>query len=283
MPAPNWIRLLLWLIGVAAGLYGLIVALLYCFQSALIYHPARGAEPELIDLAHGLNLAPWRSRQGEIIGWQAASPRGLPSGRPAYRLLVFHGNAGFALDRDQILRGFEQLNHGFTWEVFLFEYPGYGSRPGQPGEAAITQAAAAFAELQAADDRPIYLLGESLGSGPACALARAHGSEIAGLMLITPFSRLADAADYHYPWLPVRLLLRDRWDNLAALRGFHGRFACLLAGNDQTTPTAEGRSLFASVSSPKQLWVQPNATHNTINYSFSAAWWREASDFLTGR
>jgi hypothetical protein len=282
MHAPLWIRSLLWLLGAAAGLYVLLVALLYFFQSTLIYFARQGAEPDLLASAESQGLKPWRNADREIIGWKSTASEQRPDGPPANRLLVFHGNAGYALNRAHFIRGFEQLDQGRRWEVYVFEYPGYGARPGAANEPSITRAAsAAVEELKAADHRPLFILGESLGSGPACAMARDHGSELAGLLLVTPYSSLAAAAGYHYPWVPVGLLLHDHWANMAALRNYRGRFAARLAGQDHTTPTAQGRAIFEAMTGPKRLWIQVGAGHNTLNYALSSSWWQEASDFLT--
>jgi len=82
--------------------------------------------------------------------------------------MILHGNAGFALHRTHYLQALEEIDEGRTWEVILFEYPGYGSREGRPGEAVFrTAVSEAIGQLMQEDDRPIFLLGESIGSGPA--------------------------------------------------------------------------------------------------------------------
>lgn len=260
--------------------YAAVVVLLYVAQRRLIYLPARGTEQEMRALASDLGVLPWHDTSGAIIGWKAQPRSGI---EPANRLVVFHGNAGFALARTHFIAGFGNLDGGKTWDVHLFEYPGFGARRGALGEKPFTDAARnALAQLAAADARPIFLLGESLGSGLACALARAEPSKVGGLLLITPYLRLVDVARHHYPFVPVRLLLRDRWENEAALREFHGRVAVLLAGNDEVIPVAQGRQLFAAANQPKRLWVIAGAMHNRLPFEPSAPWWREVSDFLLG-
>ena len=262
----------------AAICYLLLVALLAVFQRHLIYLSERTAEPEQLARAAALNVEPWRSPNGEIIGWRRPPRPGAPAG---HRLLVFHGNAGSALYRTHFIDGFESLDHGRLWHVHLFEYPGYGARPGEPSEPTIVAAArAALRELVRDDPRPVYLLGESLGSGPASALARDESALVAGVFLLTPFARLADVAAHHYPWVMVRLILRDRWDNVAALRDYRGPLAVFVAERDEMIPAKQGDEIFENYAGPKRRWIQPGATHNTIDFRTGSPWWDEVSGFL---
>lgn len=275
---PPFATKLLRLLRALAAVWLLLVILVTVFQRSLLYFPVRGSEAQMLAAAEASGMQPWRDAGGAIIGWRSGASRESP---PANRLVVFHGNAGFALNRTYYVEGFERLDGGRTWEVLLFEYPGYGARPGDLGETAFNTAAhAAVKALAAADARPIYLLGESIGSGPACALAAIEPQRVAGICLITPFRRLVDVAAHHYPFLPVRLILRDRWDNAAALASWRGRLAVRLAGEDEIIPTAHGRRLFDEYPGPKRLWVEAGARHNDIDYSAAHPWWEEASRFL---
>jgi len=256
--------------------YLLFCVLLALLQRRLIYHPSQATEPAMLEQARAARCEPWRAPGGAIIGWKAVRPPGPP---PAHRLVVFHGNAGCALQRRHYIEGFGELDDGDSWEVFLFEYPGYGARPGEISEASFIEAGVqALDALAAADSRPIYLLGESLGSGLACALARRQPQRVAGLFLVTPLASLGGVAAHHYPFLPVRLLLRDRWDNGAALRDYPGPVAVFLAGEDEVVTAAQGRLLYEQFAGRKHLSVEPHVGHN--DFSATAVWWRPVSDFL---
>src|SRR5262249_49484013 len=128
--------------------------------------------------------------------------------------------------------------------------------------------------------RPIYLIGESLGSGLASALAERRGKDVAGVFYFTPYARLSDVAAHRFGFLPVRLMLRDPWDNIAALREYHGRAAVLIADQDEIVSAAQGQLLFDNYAGPKRLWIQHGASHNKVDFSPDAPWWREISDFL---
>ncbi len=248
------------------------------FQRRMLYYPTRVGETDLIPLAARNGLVPWHSGNGGYIGWKPASEP-PPA---ADLLLVFNGNAGFALHRTYLADGFRQPLAEPALHVFLMEYPGYGPRPGEPSEKAF-QAAAAEALAQLRQDHPgsrIFLAGESLGSGVACWLAGEHPEQVAGIFLITAFNRLVDVARHHYPILPVALLLRDRFDSSQALTRYHGPVGLLLAGDDQVIPPVFGKRLHEDYQGPRQLWIQDGSGHNTLDYAISAPWWSEATAFL---
>lgn len=239
-------------------------------QRRLIYYPQRASERELCDLAADYGLEPWRAATGEIIGWKSRET----SDR---RVVVFHGNAGHALHRIYYVQGFQSVPDRPPWQVFLFEYPGYGARPGSPSEK-IIKAAAAEAILELGEGS-VYLVGESLGSGVATYLASRFPDRIKGIWLITPFTSLADVAAYHYPYLPVRLLLRERYPAARDLRAYHGPLAVLLAGRDEIVPARLGVRLYELHEGPKRLWVQEDRTHNTLDQHTGALWWRGVTQF----
>lgn len=264
-------------LAIGGAFYLLIIVLLAVFQRRLIYLPARMDEAAAIRDAGFSGLKPWRDAEGGIAGWRSANREQ----EGANRLVVFHGNAGSAMDREHYADGFEQLEQGSRWEVFLFEYPGYGARAGEPGRPEFTRAAlAAVADLKRADARPVFLLGESIGAGTACDLAEAVPEQIAGLFLMTPFARLGDVGARHFPLFPVRRILRDRWDNVRALQNYRGPLAVMIAGEDEVVSPGQGELLFKSYAGPKRRWIDPRGTHNMLDLGRDAAWWREVSDFL---
>jgi pimeloyl-ACP methyl ester carboxylesterase len=249
--------------------------MLTSLQRHLIYFPSTAQADELSGLASRIGLQAWRDNNGVDIGWK--SVRNHNTGN---RIMVFHGNAGYALDRNYFVTGLEAL--GNTWEVFLFEYPGYGAREGSPSAASFKSAATqALESLLATDPRPIFVLGESLGSGVASYLAASFPEQVAGLLMITPFSSLADVAAHHYPFLPVRTLLSERYDSVEALSSYRGPVAFLLAGRDEVVTTSLGKKLYDSYGGPKWLHIEADAGHNTLPYNPAAVWWGEASAFLT--
>src|SRR5512140_1076257 len=223
----------MWHLLLIAGLVYLgLLILVVIFQRRLTYIPHRANEATLARSAATAGLEPWRDRQDEVIGWRSISGS---TRRPAMnRAVIFHGNGGSASQRDYFSKGLEAVKGGRGWEVHLFEYPGYGARPGAPGERTILRAArAALDELQQDDERPLFLIGEWLGTGVATRLAAESPERIAGLLLVTPFTTLADVAAHHYRVVPVRLFLRERYDCVSSLADYRGPVAFLLAGRDE--------------------------------------------------
>lgn len=254
-----------------------VFAVFTALQRHLIYFPSHASAEDLTREGARLRLEPWLGSDGASIGWKPTARQGAHN-----RMLVFHGNAGYALHRTYFVSGLQA--QGEQWEVRLFEYPGYGAREGRPSEATLKAAAAeALKMLLATDARPIFLAGESLGSGVASHLAGSFPDQVAGLLLVTPFSSLVDVAAHHYPFLPVRSLLRERYDATEALSRYHGPVAFVLAGRDEVVPTRLGQQLYDGYTGPKWLRVEAHATHNSLTYHPEAVWWSEVSKFLTAQ
>lgn len=251
-----------------------VIAIFAKLQRQMIYYPTVAGEGELLAEAGRLGMQAWRDDNDGLVGW-----RPLRQGDGGQRVLVFHGNAGFALHREYFVEGFH--TQGKNWEIYLFEYPGYGSRPGSPSETAIKSAATqALKLLLSRDPRPVYLIGESLGSGVASHLAATFPKQVAGLLLVTPFSNLAEVAAHHFKWLPLRALLTEHYDSMAALSRYRGPVAFLLAGNDEVVPTALGQRLHDHYQGPRWLRVVSGAGHNSLPLHPGADWWSEVSAFL---
>jgi pimeloyl-ACP methyl ester carboxylesterase len=163
--------------------------------------------------------------------------------------------------------------------VFIMEYPGYGARVGNPSQATLI-AAAKDAIAQLPKDEKLLLLGESLGSGVACAVAAAEPHRIHGLLLMTPFDSLSSVARQHYPLLPVDWILRDRFPSAGWLENFHGPCVMVIASEDTVIPAELGETLYNAYEGPKKMIVIGGATHNSVADMMTPTEWREAVGFL---
>jgi pimeloyl-ACP methyl ester carboxylesterase len=191
------------------------------------------------------------------------------------RVLVLHGNAGSALGRAYYVAALAP--HGL--DVVLLEYPGYGARPGSPSLATLTAAAVEAVDALAAEGAPVWLVGESLGSGVAARAGALRPETVGGLLLVTPFADLAAVARAHYPFVPTALL-RDRFTPEADLAGFRRPVVVLVAGRDEVVSAEQGRRLHAALPGPKLLLEQPAARHNSLDLAPESPLWREAVAFL---
>lgn len=252
----------------------ILLAVTSC-QSMFLYHPTTSSEAVLLRSAAGHGLDPWPEAGPERMGWQRSGAEGAMA-----RLLVMHGNAGHSLHRQYYVRGFEQ-----HFAVYLLEYPGYGSRDGRPGEDSFIAAAVAALERLREDDpeRPVFLLGESIGTGVATQVAARYPDVVPGVLLVTPFTNIVDVGRRSVPGVLVRAVLRDRFDNEAALSGYRGRVGFLLAGQDEVVSTELGERLYDGFAGEKRLWIQDRAGHNTLDFSPTSLWWQEAAAFLRGQ
>ncbi|QEG02442.1 Alpha/beta hydrolase family protein [Stieleria maiorica] len=221
--------------------YGCLVAMAFFFQRSLIFHPSRSNSMT--------PLQPWQC-QGSVIGYCRRAEN------PDCVWLMTHGNAGQAAHRWYVLDCMSKRD-----SVFVLEYPGYGDRKGRPSRETMNDAARqAYRYLRETHPgTPVCVLGESIGSGPACVLSQ---EEIAPdkIVLVVPFNRLADVAAHHFPFLPVRPLLLDDWDNAAALEGYGGKVEVYGAALDEIIPITHARALAGQF--PNARLVEIPVGHN---------------------
>lgn len=254
-----------------------LVLLMGLTQRQMLYYPQKLNETSALSAAERFKLEPVRDGEGEIFAWRTTYSEEPPENR----IIYFHGNAGHALGRTYFSELFGLSENGDRWEVFLFEYPGYGPRRGSPSQSAILESAhELIAGLLAEDDRPLYLGGESLGSCVATLQAAEFPDQTAGLLLVTPFTSTVDVGKRHFPWLPVGLLLRDRFPADQALRDYEGPVAFVIAGRDEVVPADLGHKLADGYHGPKEIWEQPDSGHNTLDYSDFWPGWQEIEAFL---
>lgn len=238
-----------------------LLALIYLQQQRLLYFPARTTVEAMT--------------QDRLGAWPSAQDfRGLvaePTGSVRGTAIVFHGNAGHAGQRAFYADALVPLG----WRVILAEYPGYGPREGVPGEARLVADAAQTLVLARRQySEPLVLIGESLGAAVAAAAAAQQRQSTAGMLLITPWDRLAHVAAHHYPWLPVTRLLRDGYDTQARLAAFDSPVVVAVAEHDDIVPARFGAALHASLRGPKSLVTIAAAGHNDWPAFVDGAWWR---------
>ena len=205
--------------------YGFLCINIYLTQGSILYAPT--ADPAVKSALRSWTLG------DRTIGYA----REVPSPRAVW--LMLHGNAGQAEHRDYILPLLPA-----TDSLYVLEYPGFGLRAGKPSRESINAAAfEAYALLRKENpNTPIGVIGESIGSGPACELAR-MSMPPDKIVLLTPFDNLANVAAGHFRLLPIRLLLRDHWDNVEALRGYRGPVEIYGAVEDTVIPFAHAEAL----------------------------------------
>ena len=255
--------------------YGVMVGLAYLMQQRMTYFPERQSLPDLKSQAATAGLHLWPSDDADYLGVTGANDLVGSNGT----IVVFHGNAGAAVHRFYYAQALERLGY----RVVVAEYPGYGARPGRPGEKAFVAAAGQLVQkVHGRFAQPIYLWGESLGCGVATAVAAQSPVPIAGVILVTPWNSLSQLAQKLYWYLPARWLVRERYDNVANLAQYPGPVAVVMAGNDEIVPPSLSEALYEALSNPKEKWVFAGAGHNTWPAGPEEAWWREVMTFMAG-
>jgi pimeloyl-ACP methyl ester carboxylesterase len=250
-------------------LYLAVVAGIYFAQDRLLYIPG-AVGPEQ---AEHLGLEPWPDR-GSYLGFVSKAPPAQPKGT----FLVWHGNAGSALDRVYYTRALESRGY----RVVLLEYPGYGARDGKMDEASFVVDAKQATRLAAERfGGALYVLGESMGCALATAVAADPDNGVEGVVLITPWANLPDLAQSTYWLLPAKWLTRDKYDNIRNLHDYGGPVAVAVCERDEVIPSRHARRLHESIRSSKRLWVFEAAGHNSWPTSPKERWWDEVLQFVT--
>ena len=229
---------------ILVGCYGALVLAAYLFQRTLMYFP----DPSRIAPASaGLPQAQevmLNSADGEtLLAWRVAPAAGKPL------ILYFQGNAG---GLDLRVARFKKLIADGTGLLAL-SYRGYSGSTGTPSESGLiadAQAAYDYAAAQFAG-HPLVAFGESLGTGVAVALASER--KVAGVILDAPFTSAADVGAAAYPFLPVRWLIRDRFDSSARIGKIRAPILVLHGAQDRIVPMRFGESLFALAGEPKRF------------------------------
>jgi fermentation-respiration switch protein FrsA (DUF1100 family) len=233
-----------------------VLTLVWLGQRRLIYFPdtrppsldrAGLADTEAVTFvtADGLRLGAW------FVGGAGPSPR--PT------VIVFNGNAGHRGYRATL--GAALRRHGLS--VLLTDYRGYGGNPGEPTEeglAADARAARTFVRSRPdVDQARIVYFGESLGA--AVALRLAVDDPPSALVLRSPFASMVLIGQHHYPMLPVRLLLRDRFPSIDRAGQLRSPVLVIAGTRDGIIPIEHTRRLYDAIVAPKRF-VQIDADHN---------------------
>lgn len=231
---------------IAVAVLVTIVAVVFAFQRKLVYFPSPGPLPsaeEVLPDGRDVRLV---TADGLLLdGWHF-EVRDAPA-----TVIVFPGNGGNRLGRVPLARAL--TDRGLS--VLLFDYRGYGDNPGKPSEEGLTYDARAALDLI---DGPVIYFGESLGAAVAAELATYRAP--LGLVLRSPFASLAAVGSHHYPWLPVRMLLQDKYPVLERVAAVDVPTVVVLGTADEIVPPAQSREVAAAARA--KLVEVAGANHN---------------------
>jgi pimeloyl-ACP methyl ester carboxylesterase len=237
---------------------GTVLGVLWAMQRQMIYFPDPARVPPAGEVVEGARDVTLVTEDGLRLGaWFLPASDRMRDASMA--VLVAPGNGGNRADRAGLAT--ELSRRGFA--VLAMDYRGYGGNPGSPSEEGL--AADAFAATEALQalgyppERVIYF-GESLGTGVVAALQTRRPP--AGMVLRSPFTELADVGAHHYPFLPVRVLLRDRFPVVDHVSSSRVPVTVIYAAHDSVIPS----TLSARVADAAKVLVErrviPEADHN---------------------
>jgi len=234
--------------------YVALLSVMYLSQRKLLYFPLK-VRPALESLSGVYSEVKTQTAvQLTLTHWYAK--------RGSSYVVVFHGNAGNIEGRGY---KFEFLvDQGYS--VLLVSYRGYGDNPGRPTEKDLISDSALALEWLFKQERvspkEVVLLGESLGSGVAVALASKY--PVKGLIFDGAYSSITDVGQSAYPLIPVRWLLKDTWNSQSRIQKVKSPMLFIHSKKDSVIPFRFAQRLFQSANEPKKsLWLE----HSDHNYN----------------
>jgi uncharacterized protein len=271
----RWKRWLTRFLGGALLCYVGVIVVLLLLENKLLYHPVRADEdwqPPPNDRVEDIEL---RTRDGiPLHAWWCPTQKWQPE---QGALLYCHGNAGNLSWRTDVIAGWQEA---LGLAVLIFDYPGYGRSGGKPSESGCYAAANAayewLTQVKKVEGERIVIYGGSLGGGVAVDLA--SRSPHRALVLVKTFTSIPDTAQYLYPWLPARWLVRNRFDSVGKI-GACTRPTFIAHGTaDSLVPPALSQRLFTAACEPKCFFSLEGADHNG---ALTPAFFSALRQFLT--
>ncbi len=259
-----------WLIVIAVIALG-VPAWAWFAQESMIFFPQRVAST-----AH----LPARASPLEVVAADGTHLRGWivkGTAAPAPAVIYFGGNA------EEVSWTLADAHWPREWTIVGVNYRGYGASEGAPGETALAADALAIYDAvtrrEDIDPRRIVVFGRSLGTAIATHLAAER--PVVGAVLVSPYDSMTAIGQKHYPWLPVSLLLRHRFDAIPDAQRNTMPLLAIVGGSDSIIPNERSRALFDAWAGPKTWQVVPGADHNDLGSD--DVFWPSVARFLAER
>ena len=239
-------RTLMSLVALIVAVYLVLCAALFFFQRSLIYFP----QPNAVTSTDSQLTLSMPDARVSVITRERVGPRAL---------IYFGGNA------EDVSRNLPEFAEAFPdYAVYLLNYRGFGGSGGSPSEAAIAEDALALFDQVYASHPQVSLIGRSLGSGVAVRLASQR--PLQHLILVTPYNSLEEIAARQYPWVPVKWLLKDRFESGKYAAHLRVPTLLLAASDDEVIPRASTQRLLENFpQGVAVLRVVPDSGHNSIS------------------
>ena len=234
-------------------IYFLVLVFLYFYQRNLLYHPNENNYSEdkiSVDIE---NVRIKTSDNIELLGWY--HEKNLKDFKT---LIFFHGNAGSLENRIHKLNHFRDMNINFL----IIAWRGFSGNNGNPSEQGLYEdgkSAIDWLIKKGVSEKNLILYGESLGTGVATHLAQ--NKDFAGVILETPFTSMIDAAKKFYPYIPVKLLLKDKFENYKKIKNINSPILIMHGEVDQLVPFSMGKKIYEIANEPKYSYFTKYDNH----------------------
>ena len=233
--------------------YFIIILFVYFYQRNLLYHPSENNylndkitfnyEEIFIESDKNINLKSWFIKK-DLNKFKT--------------ILIFHGNAGNLFNRVYKLNELNKLDVN----ILLISWRGFSGNKGKPTEKNLyhdAEKAVKWLNNRGAISKNIILYGESLGTGVATELGTSNA--FGGIILESPFTSIANAAKIYYPYLPVNIILKDRYDSIGKIKNITIPILIMHGKKDNIVPQKMGLELYEKANQPKFSYFPENDDH----------------------
>ena len=234
-------------------IYLLILVSTYIFQRNLLYHPGENNydDDQLIVSIKKIKI---KTKDNiELLAWY--HKKNLED----YKTILFlHGNAGSLENRIHKVNHFKNMNVNFL----MIAWRGFSGNKGNPTEEGLyedARSAIKWLKLQGIDEKSIILYGESLGTGVATEVAQ--NKNFAGIILESPFTSMIDAGKDKYPYLPVRFLLKDKYESDKKIKNIKSPILIMHGKVDKIVPFSMGNKMYELANTPKYSYFSEYDDH----------------------
>jgi len=249
--------------------YLVVLVFIYFYQRNLLYHPSENNyqndeikfeyEEVNIEVENEIKLKSWLINK-DFNKFKT--------------LLIFHGNAGDLSNRIYKLNELNKLEIN----ILLISWRGFSGNKGSPTEKNLykdAEAAIKWLNKKNVNNNQIILYGESLGTGIAVEMAKKN--DFNSIILESPFTSIENSAKIYYPYLPVKYLLKDRYDTISKIKMVESPIMIMHGEKDDVVPFSMGKELFEKANSPKQSYFTPDDDHMM---EFNASLLKNIKDFI---
>ena len=234
-------------------IYSFLIVFLYFKQRSLLYHPNENnysGDKIIVDIE---KVKIKTSDNINLLGWY--HEKNLKEFKT---LIFFHGNAGSLENRIHKLNHFRDMNINFL----IIAWRGFSGNSGKPSENGLYKdgkSAIDWLIEKGVSEKNLILYGESLGTGVATHLAQ--NRNFSGLILETPFTSMIDAAKNFYPYIPVKLLLKDKFENYKKIKNINSPILVMHGEADQIVPFSMGKKIYEMANEPKYSYFTNYDNH----------------------